>query len=180
MPGTKSVLTQSWFTGLRAAFYAFCLIFSFAWLIPQARGFDARLGFALPAATIGLGVVLIIAGAALMVSCVAAFVVRGRGTPAPFDAPRQFVAIGPYRYVRNPMYLGGFTLLFGLALYFRSISIVLMAAILALAVHLLVVLYEEPVLTRKFDGAYETYLAGVRRWLPRAPRAKAGTPALSL
>src|SRR5262245_46942595 len=41
------------------------------------------------------------------------FVVRGHGTPAIFDAPRVFVATGPYRDVRNPMYLGGWFVLSG-------------------------------------------------------------------
>lgn len=180
MPGAKSLFAQTWFTGLRAVLYASCLIFFFVWLILQVRAFDGSIGFALPAATVGLGLVLIVAGAAVVISCVATFVVRGRGTPAPFDAPRQFVAIGPYRYVRNPMYLGGFTLLFGLALYLRSVSIVLMTFVFMLAVHLLVVLYEEPILTRKFDGPYEGYLATVKRWLPRIPRAKAGLTPFSL
>ena len=61
-----------------------------------------------------------LAGAALCLACIATFVVIGRGTPAPFDPPRQFVAVGPYRYVRNPMYIGGALLLAGFALYLRS------------------------------------------------------------
>ena len=38
--------------------------------------------------------------------CIGTFVTKGQGTPAPFDPPREFVASGPYRYVRNPMYIG--------------------------------------------------------------------------
>ena len=58
-----------------------------------------------------------------MVVGVGIFVVRGRGTPAVFDAPREFVVVGPYKYVRNPMYIGALTLLIGFGLYQHSISI---------------------------------------------------------
>src|SRR3989442_9350533 len=41
------------------------------------------------------------------------FALVGRGTPAPFDSPRQLVATGLYRWVRNPMYLSALSLLVG-------------------------------------------------------------------
>ncbi|MFI5127656.1 MAG: methyltransferase family protein, partial [Candidatus Acidiferrales bacterium] len=77
------------------------------------------------------------------------------------------------RYVRNPMYIGGFFLLLGLGLYLRSPAIVLMVAAIILTCHLLVVLYEEPTLRRKFGETYQAYCAAVGRWLPRLPRASA-------
>ncbi|HEV2288580.1 MAG TPA: isoprenylcysteine carboxylmethyltransferase family protein [Candidatus Acidoferrales bacterium] len=178
MSESRPLLTQTWFNALRTVLYASGFIFFFAWIALQVRAYDSNFGFALPAATVAVGMVLMIIGATLGISCVATFVVRGRGTPAPFDPPRQFVAVGPYRYVRNPMYLGGFTLLLGLALDLRSVSIVLMTIVLMFAIHLLVVLYEEPILKRKFDGPYESYLATVRRWLPRVPRTSASSTAL--
>lgn len=165
----KSLFAQTWFNLLRAVLYAAGFISFFVWMALQVRAFDSRLGFAPPAATVGLGLALMFIGGFVAVSCMATFVVRGRGTPALFDPPRQFVAVGPYRYVRNPMYLGGFTLLVGWALYLRSLSILLMSGILVLLVHCLVVFYEEPALKRKFGGAYDNYLAAVGRWLPRLP-----------
>jgi protein-S-isoprenylcysteine O-methyltransferase Ste14 len=176
---SRTLLARAAFDGLRALVYSSCFILFFAWIALQLRAYDRNFSFALPGATVALGVVLMFAGAALALLCIATFIVQGRGTPALFDPPRQFVAIGPYRYVRNPMYLGGFTLLLGLAFYLRSISIVLMVLVLMPACHLLVVLYEEPILKRKFDGAYEDYLATVARWLPRVPRVNAGSAPLS-
>ncbi|MGC1105149.1 MAG: isoprenylcysteine carboxylmethyltransferase family protein [Candidatus Acidiferrales bacterium] len=181
MPASaKPLFAQAWFNGLRSILYASCFVALFAWIALQLRAFDRNFGFSLPGATVALGMALMVAGGALAISCIATFVVRGRGTPALFDPPRQFVAIGPYRYVRNPMYIGGFALLLGLAFYLRSVSILLMTLVLTPACHLLVVLHEEPSLKRKFDGPYQNYLATVARWLPHVPRAHAGATRLSL
>ncbi len=175
MPASaKALFHQTWFNGLRSLLYASAFIAFFAWIAFQLRAFDGSFSFALPAATVALGIILMLAGAALAISCIATFVIRGRGTPALFDPPRQFVAIGPYRYVRNPMYIGGFALLFGLALSLRSISILLMTIVLMPLCHLLVVLHEEPSLKRKFGETYENYLVTVRRWLPRVPASQSG------
>lgn len=167
----KSLFAQTWFNTLRSTVYASAFIALFAWIALRLRAFDGNFHFALPAATVTLGMILMLPGAALAISCIATFVTRGRGTPALFDPPRRFVAAGPYRYVRNPMYLGGFALLIGLAFSLRSIAILLMTLLLMPLCHLLVVLHEEPSLKRKFGGFYENYLATVSRWLPRIPNA---------
>jgi protein-S-isoprenylcysteine O-methyltransferase Ste14 len=128
---------------------------------------DARSPFAIPLWARPLGWALVVAGTVLVLWCIATFVARGRGTPAPFDPPREFVAAGPYRYVRNPMYIGGFGVLLGGGLTVRSPSIVGLAFLFLLLVHLLVLLYEEPALTSRFGEPYLHYKSSVHRWLPR-------------
>ena len=158
------------FLALRSVIYMSGFLLLFAWIALRVRVFDRRFGITLPASTQIPGIILGSLGAILVLACASVFISRGRGTPAIFDAPRAFVAIGPYRYVRNPMYIGGLALLLGFGLYERSISILFMTLLLFLIVHLFVLYYEEPTLTRKFGSSYEAYLRAVCRWIPRPAR----------
>jgi protein-S-isoprenylcysteine O-methyltransferase Ste14 len=124
-------------------------------------------GIVRPAAVGGpqiMGMIIGIAGAVIALWCVGAFAWIGRGTPAPFDPPRKLVIRGPYRFVRNPMYIGAGLALAGAALFYKSISLLLYVGIFLLATHLFVVLYEEPTLRRSFGAEYEAYCHRVRRW----------------
>lgn len=112
------------------------------------------------------GVVLTAAGALLALACVVTFAIVGQGTPAPFDPPRRLVVAGPYRYLRNPMYLGAVLALAGAALFYRSVALLAYAVLFLTAAHLFVLGYEEPTLGRRFGTDYEAYRLRVRRWLP--------------
>lgn len=112
------------------------------------------------------GMVLGAAGAVVALWCIFTFASAGRGTPAPFDPPRRLVVQGPYRFVRNPMYIGAGLALAGAALCYESLPLLGYAGAFLLAMHLLVVLYEEPTLQRTFGHDYEAYRGRVRRWWP--------------
>jgi protein-S-isoprenylcysteine O-methyltransferase Ste14 len=155
------------FLALRSIIYMTGFLLLWGWIALRVRAFDQRFGLSLPAAAELPGAILVVLGAVLGLACAGVFISRGRGTPAIFDAPRAFVAIGPYRYVRNPMYIGGLLLLIGFGLYERSISILFLALLSFTLVHLFVVFYEEPTLTRKFGSSYQEYLRTVGRWIPR-------------
>jgi protein-S-isoprenylcysteine O-methyltransferase Ste14 len=114
------------------------------------------------------GMLLGAAGAALAITCILTFVFVGRGTPAPFDPPRRLVGRGPYRFVRNPMYLGATLALCGAALFYQSIPLFGYAVLFLLVTHIFVVVYEEPALRRTFDEDYEAYCRRVGRWWPKA------------
>jgi protein-S-isoprenylcysteine O-methyltransferase Ste14 len=117
-----------------------------------------------------LGLVFMVAGGGALLTCIRDFAVSGRGTLAPVDPPRHLVRVGLYRYVRNPMYLGVLLVLVGEALFFESETLGFYAAIMALAYHLFVVLYEEPRLSSLFGEEYERYRRAVPRWVPRLHR----------
>jgi protein-S-isoprenylcysteine O-methyltransferase Ste14 len=116
-----------------------------------------------------VGLVPLVLGLGLSAWCVTLFATQGRGTPAPWDAPRRFVALGPYRLVRNPMYLGVGSVLLGEAMLFASWMLALSLIALLLVWHAFVVLWEEPSLERTFGDEYRSYRAVVPRWLPRVP-----------
>jgi len=114
-----------------------------------------------------VGAVLFAGGASLYLWCAWNFALRGRGTPAPVDPPRVLVITGPYRYVRNPMYLGVLAMVVGEAAMHRTGVLLGYAGALLLTFHLFVTTYEEPALRKKFGAAHDRYCASVPRWLPR-------------
>ena len=116
-----------------------------------------------------LGAIVLGAGIGVLVLCVRDFLVAGRGTLAPWDAPRHLVVVGLYRYVRNPMYVGVLLIVCGAAIVSGSPEVAAYGAIVAVAFHLRVVHYEEPVLARQFPDDWPAYAAKVSRWLPRRP-----------
>ena len=158
------------FVALRGALFAALFIALWVWLAAEVRRFDPPEGVALPGWLRVAGWALGAAGGALALACVAILVVRGRGTPAPFDPPREFVVFGPYRWVRNPMYVGAVVTLVGGGLVLGSPAVVLLGAVFWLLTHLLLLLSEEPDLKRRFGEPYARYRATVPRWLPRRPR----------
>lgn len=113
-----------------------------------------------------VGMVFGIIGAVVALWCVFTFASIGKGTPAPFDPPRRLVIRGPYRFVRNPMYIGAGLALASAALFYESLPLLVYTCIFFLATHLFVVWYEEPTLRRTFGQEYETYCRRIRRWLP--------------
>lgn len=111
-------------------------------------------------------------GCALLLYCIFEFAWVGLGTLAIIDPPRNLVMRGPYRYARNPMYVGVLAILLGEALAFRSHFLPLYAGSVLVCVTLFVRLYEEPMLLRKFGDSYRQYCATVPRWVPHRPQTK--------
>jgi protein-S-isoprenylcysteine O-methyltransferase Ste14 len=95
------------------------------------------------------------------------FLNEGRGTPAPIDPPKELVATGFYRYVRNPMYVGILAMILGHFLWFGYWNLLIYAIVVFVAFHTFVSYYEEPTLKRKFGTAYDDYLKKVPRWIPK-------------
>src|SRR5580704_8808016 len=90
---------------------------------------------------------------------------QGGGGPGMAALPRRIVAQGPYRYTRNPMYLGHLIFMLGLALTFWSLfGLVLFALRAAWFQHR--VLDDEARLAATFGDDYAAYRARVKRWVP--------------
>jgi protein-S-isoprenylcysteine O-methyltransferase Ste14 len=113
------------------------------------------------------GMIVAAVGATVAIWCILSFALIGRGTPAPFDPPRQLVVRGPYGHVRNPMYLGASLALAGAALFYETLALWVYAGGFLVLMHFMVVWYEEPTLRQTFGEDYETYCRHVRRWWPK-------------
>jgi protein-S-isoprenylcysteine O-methyltransferase Ste14 len=83
--------------------------------------------------------------------------------------PERLVNSGPYRYVRNPLYLTLFTDVFGLFLIFEQLWYLVILVFLVIGIHLMVVTQEEPDLEKRFGESYVRYGEIVPRWIPRLP-----------
>jgi len=114
-----------------------------------------------------LGIAAMAVGLSLFAVCVFYFWTRGRGTLAPWDPPRRFVAEGPYRFVRNPMISGVILVLVGEACILRARPLANWAALFALINGVYIPLLEEPMLAARFGDAYTRYLHAVPRFIPR-------------
>jgi protein-S-isoprenylcysteine O-methyltransferase Ste14 len=142
------------------------------WLTGYLRPLDASLGVELPAWVQIPGIFTVVAGGSLVLICGATLSTRGIGTLRGEEwlMPREFVVTGPFRFVRNPMSLGGVVLMLGIALSQRTTLGLGLAAALFLLFHLVVVYKEEPGLEKRFGDSYREYQRNVRRWLPRVTR----------
>jgi len=113
------------------------------------------------------GLVLVAAGAYVVLRAFVRFVREGRGTPAPIAPTEELVVGGDYRFVRNPMYVGVVAAILGQALTFLD-PWVLGYGVLAWAVMASFARwYEEPALLRRYGAQYEEYRRRVPAWLPR-------------
>lgn len=113
------------------------------------------------------GVILLVAGAIVLVHAFGRFVLEGLGTPAPVAPTERLVVGGLYRYVRNPMYLAVAACILGQALILGRPVLFVYCGAFAIAVAAFVRVYEEPTLSRLFGEEYEVYRRGAPRWWPR-------------
>ena len=160
------------FTAIRSLIYSAAFIALWVWIAAYVRRFDGHLPYSTPPWLTLVGVVIASVGGLVAATCIATFAVVGRGTPAPFDPPRQFVASGPYRYVRNPMYLGAAAVILGAGLAISSSAVILLTPVFLLVMHLFVTLHEEDALAERFGDSYRRYKATVHRWVIQRPKPK--------
>lgn len=155
---------------VRAHLYGTVVICTFV-VIPALalRRFDASLVLAVPDALRWAGLLLIAAGGGLSYYSFWLCITRGRGTAFPTEPPKEMLVFGPYKYVRNPMYIGNLAMVFGAGLWFSSAVVLLYAVALCFVTHVYVTLLEERGLTERYGDLYLRYVKTIPRWLPRRP-----------
>jgi len=156
-------MTASWM--LVRVLLAVALVF---WCALHLRSLDHQFGFGLPYWGRIPGLLMIAMGGGLVLWC--ACILANVGifeSPVSRMFPREFVVVGPFRYIRNPMSSGATALFAGFGLWLRSISILLFSAILFLIFHFVAIRIEEPGLEKRFGNRYVVYKRTVGRWIPK-------------
>lgn len=119
---------------------------------------------ALPTGTARILGSLALAGFVVTIAALLAFR-RARTRPEPWKPTTALVTDGPYRYTRNPMYLGFTCLYLGTALWFGGFWTLAFLPLALVVMTLGVIRREERYLARRFGEAYASYRRQVRRWL---------------
>lgn len=132
-------------------------------MIVQREAVPLSLGFA-RGLRVGVGVLTLACGVSLVASARILFKRTGQN-PIPWKPTPELILQGPYRFTRNPMYVGVTLFLIGLGLALNNLWISLFAAPALLVVHFIAVLPEERYLAEKFGDSYRIFLAQVRRYL---------------
>jgi protein-S-isoprenylcysteine O-methyltransferase Ste14 len=110
----------------------------------------------------------IIALAGLMLGAISLLMFRRAGTtinPIAIDKATSLVRTGPFRFSRNPMYLGMAIILAGLAVAFGVWVGFLMLPIFVFYITTFQIKPEEEALRNKFGSEFEDYCSKVRRWI---------------
>src|SRR5262249_50920210 len=127
------------------------------YLRPLALSGDRRLRLAVAA-------VAALAGIALVVSARSWFKRTGQG-PKPWRPSPELILRGPYRFTRNPMYLGVFLFQLAVGVALDNLWIILLAPASLVVVHFIAVRPEEAYLEEKFGEPYRRFKSSVRRYL---------------
>lgn len=111
-----------------------------------------------------LGFVFIAAAVAL--AGWAGWTFRRYGTTVhPFEPTARLVTDGPYRYARNPMYLGLMIALVGVLFLLGSVTPIVVVVIFEWIISTRFIEPEEQALERKYGEAFRSYKSRVRRWI---------------
>jgi len=85
--------------------------------------------------------------------------------PKPWTPTPEMVVHGPYKFTRNPMYLGMLLFCIGFAIILSYLWILILTPVCGWLIYYFAIRHEEAYLEEKFGDAYRAYKAGVRRWI---------------
>ena len=122
------------------------------------------LPLAFPKAMGWLGYLFVLAGLGFAFGAVIQFR-KAKTTVDPHGSVRAIVTSGPYRFTRNPIYLGLVCLLIGFPLIFRTYWGLILSPVFIVLMNTLVIQHEEAYLEKKFGDEYTSFKSRVRRWL---------------
>jgi len=142
------------------------IVFVSLWL---DRLLSARIPLAAPI-NLFISVPILVIGAAICLGTVLQFL-KARGSPVPLNPPKKLVVTGLYSYVRNPMLLGWFLILFGTGILLYSISLTFILTPLFIMLNILYLkTVEEKEMEKKFGQEYVKYKESVSMFIPKVGR----------
>ena len=111
-----------------------------------------------------LGLILVISGISLVF--VSFRFMRKMKTPfIPDGTPEVLISSGPFRFSRNPIYLGMLTFLVGVAFLMSSLSAIIISFVFGVIINFTWISHEEKKLKELFSEDWENYSSKVRRWI---------------
>jgi protein-S-isoprenylcysteine O-methyltransferase Ste14 len=90
---------------------------------------------------------------------------KNKTTVKPDEKPALLIQTGPFKFSRNPMYLGMALLLFGAGIILGSVMSFAGFIIFVLAMEFSFIPQEEKILAEQFGQDFESYKRKVRRWI---------------
>ncbi len=129
------------------------------WGAGAVMGFDASLKHAT------IGIVVLIIGIAIAGSGRFAFARAGTEVIPVSKKNSVLVVSGPFKFTRNPMYLGMLVAMTGLAIVIGTVSVLVSVIVYFLFVNFISIPYEEAKMERQFGDDYRAYKRRVRRWI---------------
>jgi protein-S-isoprenylcysteine O-methyltransferase Ste14 len=112
-----------------------------------------------------LGGVLILAGVMLSFWAFGLFASRGTQIAPMSETNNMLVETGPYRFTRNPMYLGLVIVSSGIAFWSGSLPMFAVPFATFATANWVHIPFEEAKMRRQFGSAFDDYTARVRRWI---------------
>jgi protein-S-isoprenylcysteine O-methyltransferase Ste14 len=128
-----------------------------SWLYPWRVLLDLRI--------VWLGVVLVAIGFAISVWAFLLFRSEGTEINPTSEMNKSLVVRGPFRFTRNPMYLGLVLLTLGIAFWVRSLPMFAVPLLVFATANWVHIPFEEAKMRRQFGAAFDRYMRQVRRWI---------------
>ena len=111
-----------------------------------------------------LGLILILSGISLVFVSFR-FMRKMKTTFIPDGTPEVLISSGPFKFSRNPIYLGMLTFLVGVAFLMSSLSAIIIAFVFGIIINFTWIAHEEKKLHELFSEDWENYSSKVRRWI---------------
>lgn len=128
-----------------------------SWIHPWRRLIDLRI--------VWLGVALIAVGFAIAFWAISLFRIAGTEINPTSKTNKSLIIRGPYRFTRNPMYLGLIVLTLGVAFGVGSLPMFAVPVLLFTTANWVHIPFEEAKMRRQFGAAFGTYTSQIRRWI---------------